>query len=249
LQKKEISKILNTKNKVISKRNYKKRKFKLKLNYLIPFGISAFIILCILIFVLIFIKINLNNYNNLEKQIQILKKSNLLQVEIRDFISNNIKMLKNSKMTDERKIQFLGLIFSKSLEYRDKFYLKPDFTLYHIKQESNFDEEALGKVGEKGLYQFHPLKVKEACRLYKLTEDQFTKSLEFQTDYYFYLMTTYLEFYKGDMDKALLCYNCGESIIEAFNNNIEYLKKVVYLDNNRKIYSDIIINNYKESIK
>lgn len=190
-------------------------------------------------------------YNNLKEEIHILKKSNLVQVELREFISNNIKMLEHSKMTDERKIQFLGLIFTKSLENRDKFYLKPDFVLFHVRQESGFNEEAKGKVGELGLYQFHPLKRMEACVLYQVTEEQFIKSLELQTDYYFHLMTNYLEFYKGDLDKALLTYNGGEGIIESFNGNLEYLKKVVYIENKinpREPYSDTILNKYKESL-
>jgi len=234
------------------KRIYKKRKIKLKLNYLIPFSISTFIILCTLLFVLIFIKINLNNYNNLEKQIKILKNNNVIQEEMRTFISENIKMLdkcKGCKMNNERKIQFLGLLFIKSLKYREKYYFKPKFALYQIRQESGFNEDAKGKADELTIYQFHPSKRKTACKIYGITENEFLKNLEVQTDYYYYLMTNYLECYNGDLDKALLTYNGGEGFIEAFNGNIGYLKKVVYLEhpkNPRKPYSDTIIKQYRE---
>lgn len=233
----------------MQKKEVTKRK---KKAVILPNMRRIFIIFILLVFCLMGIIVFNNSkkeYNNLKEEIYILKKSNLVQVELRDFISSNMEMLKYSKMTDGRKVQFLGLVFSKSLEYRDKFYLKPLFVLFHIQMESGFNEDSKGLVGELGLYQFHPLKRKEACRLYQVTETQFIKSLELQTDYYFYLMTNYLEFYVGNIDKALLTYNGGEGFIDRFNGDIEYLKKVVYTENKinpRKPYSDTIINKYKE---
>lgn len=184
-----------------------------------------------------------------ERAIKIYEK---IQGERINYISKGIMKIEKSKycsMTSARKIECLNIIFNKSLEYRNKYYLEPSFALFHVDQESGFNEKAIGQHNEKTIFQYHPLKIKEACLIYKIDEETFLNDLEKQIDFYYVLMTDYLKCYNGNLDKALLTYNCGEGVIERFNNDVDYLKKVVYIENEknpRKPYSDIIIEKYNK---
>src|SRR4030043_2026154 len=215
----------------------KKNKYKKQLIYILSLFTGVILILFSTLIV----------YNSINKKVNnMLKTFEKVQEEKIGFISRSMEFIekgKYCKMTSGRKIELLSFIFNKAIEYRNRYYIKPTFILYHINQESGFDEKALGRHKERGLFQYHPLKIKDACLIYKISEEEFLNDLEKQVDFYFILMTDYLNCYDGNMEKALLTYNCGPGIIEAYNNDVEYLKRVVYTENKtnpRKPYSDTI---------
>lgn len=215
-----------------------KRKIKKTIRKNLLTILISFFFMSIIVFQFLYFKKEVNlitkNYSNLEASRQ-------------QFISKNIEVLNKSRtcnMSLPKRIDFLNTLFEKSIEYKDKFYISPDFVMQHIFIESRYNDSALGAAKEYGLFQFHPFKQLEASLIYDIPIEEFNVNLEKQVDFYFKLMTEYLITYNGDYEKALLTYNCGEGVIERFGGDIVYLKDVVYHKhpiNPRQAYSDIVM--------
>ena len=109
----------------------------------------------------------------------------------------------------------------------DKFKINSALIKAIIKAESNFNHQAVSRVGAQGLMQLMP------TTAYALqVEDSFhpEKNIEGGTRYLRYL----LNIYSGNLTLALAAYNAGESVVAKYNNNVppyretqNYIKRVL----------------------
>jgi hypothetical protein len=117
----------------------------------------------------------------------------------------------------------------------DKFKINSALIKAIIKAESNFNHQAVSRVGAQGLMQLMP------ATAYALqVEDSFhpEKNIEGGTRYLRYL----LNIYSGNLTLALAAYNAGESAVAKYNNNIppfretqNYIRRVLsYYDSFKK---------------
>jgi hypothetical protein len=111
----------------------------------------------------------------------------------------------------------------------DKFKIDSALIKAIIKAESNFNHEAISRVGAQGLMQLMP------ATAYALqVEDSFhpEKNIEGGARYLRYL----LNIYRGNLTLAIAAYNAGESAVAKYNNNVppyretqNYVKRVLSL--------------------
>jgi hypothetical protein len=111
----------------------------------------------------------------------------------------------------------------------DKFKINSALIKAIIKAESNFNHQAVSRVGAQGLMQLMP------ATAYALqVEDSFhpEKNIEGGTRYLRYL----LNIYSGNLTLALAAYNAGERAVAKYNNNVppyretqNYVKRVLSL--------------------
>ncbi len=103
-----------------------------------------------------------------------------------------------------------------------------------IKAESNFDHQAISRVGAQGLMQLMPATASQLQ-----VEDAFhpEKNIEGGVRYLKYLLNNY----RGNLSLALAAYNAGEKTVAKYNNRIppyretkNYIKKVLSYYNSLK---------------
>jgi len=94
-----------------------------------------------------------------------------------------------------------------------KFRIDPALIKAIIKAESNFNHEAVSRVGAQGLMQLMP------ATAYALQVDNVfhpENNIEGGARYLRYLLNTY----RGNLKLTLAAYNAGESAVAKYNNNI-----------------------------
>lgn len=133
----------------------------------------------------------------------------------------------------EKRILFQSAIDVKKFDHiisnaAKKFRIDPALIKAIIKAESNFNHQAVSRVGAQGLMQLMP------ATAYALqVEDSFhpEKNIEGGTRYLRYL----LNIYSGNLTLALAAYNAGESAVARYNNvppyreTQNYVKRVLSL--------------------
>jgi len=99
----------------------------------------------------------------------------------------------------------------------EKYNLNPTIMLELIRVESNFDSQAISKVGAKGLCQINPRTAQELARELKL---EYSEEKLFDDHYNIQLGTYYLakllKEYNMDYHKALTAYNRGPTGLANF---------------------------------
>lgn len=149
----------------------------------------------------------------------------------------NVPSNRNAKyilILKEKRILFQSAIDVKKFDYiisnaAKKFRIDPALIKAIIKAESNFNHQAVSRVGAQGLMQLMP------ATAYALqVEDSFhpEKNIEGGTRYLRYLLNTY----SGNLTLALAAYNAGERAVAKYNNNVppyretqNYVKRVLSL--------------------
>lgn len=109
----------------------------------------------------------------------------------------------------------------------DKFKVDSALVKAIIKAESNFNHQAVSRVGAQGLMQLMP-----ATASYLQVEDAFhpEKNIEGGARYLRYLLNNY----RGNLTLTLAAYNAGERNVAKYNNNVppfretqNYIKRVL----------------------
>jgi soluble lytic murein transglycosylase-like protein len=109
----------------------------------------------------------------------------------------------------------------------DKFKVDSALVKAIIKAESNFDHQAISRVGAQGLMQLMP-----ATASSLQVEDAFhpEKNIEGGARYLRYLLNNY----RGNLTLTLAAYNAGEKNVAKYNNNVppfretqNYIKRVL----------------------
>jgi len=168
--------------------------------------------------------------------------SNIAYADIYKYVDNegvlhltNVPSIPNAKyvlVMKEKRILFQAFIDVNKYDQiirraADKFKIESALIKAIIKAESNFDHQAVSRVGAQGLMQLMP-----ATASALQVEDAFhpENNIEGGVRYLRYL----LDNYRGNLTLTLAAYNAGERNVAKYNNNVppfretqNYIKRVL----------------------